>query len=454
VQRSVAGPGVGVVDAPRMLEFLGRANDALARSLHYEETLHHVAGLAVPEIADWCAVDVLEPDGELRQITSGHPDAEQEAFLLELRRRYRAEKGTSEGVSRVIRTGEAELASDVSAGPIVDLHLDAVELERYQRLAPRSYIIVPLVSRGVILGALTLLSCVEGRHYGSGDLEFAHHLARRFAAAVDHARLYEQAERGRERLDFLARASDLLNRSLDLDETLERLAFLVVPRMADWCTIDLAESDGSIRNLAVAHADPLKIELARNLQEHYPVDPTAATGVPNVLRTGRAELYTEIPDELLVEGAQNAEHLELIRQLGLVSVMTVPLNAQGRVFGAITLCAAESGRRYGARDLTFAEDLGRRAATAIENARLFHRQETLARESREMVALLLREATEINDNVIQALVLAKYAHEAGDAERAAEALDRTLAEARRIVEELQAAVGTRPGDLRRSGPAA
>ncbi|GAC1315738.1 MAG: hypothetical protein NVSMB25_00140 [Thermoleophilaceae bacterium] len=188
-----------VLDAQSALAFLAQASGILAGSLDYERTLSEVAQLAVPDVADWCAVDIVEPGP--RQITSGHPDPEQEALLLELRRRFRAEKQGSEGTARVIATGEPELATDVTGRAEIALRDDEDEL--YRRLAPRSYMIVPLVARGRTLGALTLLSTRSGRHYVASDLDFAQQLARRFAIAVDNARLYEEAERSRSLLDTL-----------------------------------------------------------------------------------------------------------------------------------------------------------------------------------------------------------------------------------------------------------
>src|SRR5882724_5910625 len=103
----------GVLSAEEALRFLDEASGVLATSLDYETTLGHIAQLMVPVLADWCGVDVIAKDGSLRQITSGHPDPEQETLLLELRRRYREEKAGSEGVLRVIATGRPELFTDV-----------------------------------------------------------------------------------------------------------------------------------------------------------------------------------------------------------------------------------------------------------------------------------------------------------------------------------------------------
>lgn len=359
----------GVLDPQRALAFLAEASAVLGRSLDYERTLAEVARLSVPEFADWCGVDVIQSDGSLRQITSGYPDTRVEEFLMELRRRYRREKGTSEGVMHVIATGESELASDVRNTARIDIPEGEEEL--YALLAARSYMIVPMVARGRTIGALTFLSTREGRHYGQVDLDFAQHLARRFALAADNARLYQEAEEARERLTFLARASELMSETLDLGQTLEQVAYLIVPRLADWCGIELLEEDGSIRNAAVAHVDPEKVEFAEELRRRYPPEPDAPTGVPNVIRTGRSELYPEITDEMFEQTIEDPEQLRLFRELGISSIMIVPLIARARTLGTLTLVHAESGRRYGEEDLRFAEDLARRAAVAVDNARLY-----------------------------------------------------------------------------------
>jgi PAS domain S-box-containing protein len=193
----------GVLSAEQALRFLDEASAQLARSLDHERTLGSIAQLMVPVLADWCAVDVVDDDGSLRQITSGHPDPEQERLLVELRRRYREQRGASEGVTRVIQTGEPELFSDVTGTANARLTINDAEIELYERLGPKSYIIVPLVARGRTVGAMTLLSTQPGRHYVAADLAFAEHLARRFALAVDNARLYEHAEHNRQLLDNL-----------------------------------------------------------------------------------------------------------------------------------------------------------------------------------------------------------------------------------------------------------
>jgi len=176
-------------------------------------------------------------------------------------------------------------------------------------------------------------------------------------------------KRDRARADFLARAGEVLVSSLDYQSILGTIAQFAVPALADWCSVELLEP-GAVtpRQVAVAHVDEKKVRLARELAERYPPDYNAETGVPNVIRTGKAELYGEIAPELLERGARDADHLRALRDLRLESALIVPLRVRARTFGALSFIYADSGRRYTADDLVFAEDFARRAAMAIENA--------------------------------------------------------------------------------------
>ncbi len=182
---------------------------------------------------------------------------------------------------------------------------------------------------------------------------------------------------------FLAEASEVLASSLDYQATLSSVADLVVSNLADWCAIDMLDEDGSMQQLAVTHKDPVKGAWARELRRRYPSDPDAPRGVPQVLRSGEPEFYRQVTDEMLVAAARDAEHLRILREVGFTSVMILPLVARGRTLGAITLVLAESGRRYEDGDLALAEDLARRAALAVDNARLYREaQEEIAERKR------------------------------------------------------------------------
>jgi len=650
----------------RQLGFLADASAVLGSSLDYETTLASVARLAVPELADWCVIDVLSSDGSVRRVAAVCADPALEELADELRNSYPARPERQEGTAKVLRTGRSELVVEVTDAWLDEIAPDPRQREILGSLNLRSNILVPLVARGRTLGVLTLATAESERRYGEPALRLAEELAARAALAVDNARLYHDAEetlglldtlfatapvglafldrelrylkvndtfarlngippeehlgrriaelaptlaeevedslrevletgepildreisgpapehreerfwlasyypvratdgekigvgavvtdltertraerrlsaqyqvtrilstaesldeaapqileamceslewelgsfwmldeqsgrlhlleqwhvpsiepapfaamsaeldfglgegfpgkvwqeggplwvpdfaddssfprapaaatiglhsafgfpvflgstvlgvaefysgerRGpdhellqmtdavgsqigqfvertraereseaaRERLTFLAEASRVLASSLDYETTLEQVAQLAVPAIADWCVVDVLGPEETLKRVALTHVDPEKIAWANELSERYPDDPDASDGIYSVLRSGEPALVPEISDELLVEGARDEEHLCLLRGVGLRSYISAPLVARDRVLGVLTLVTAESGRVYGEDDLAFAEELARRAATAVENAGLF-----------------------------------------------------------------------------------
>ncbi len=167
------------------------------------------------------------------------------------------------------------------------------------------------------------------------------------------------------RNEFLVKAGEALIASLDYEATLATVARLTVPHLADWCSVKLVDGDG-LKQVAVAHVDPSKVRYAEELGRRYP--PTGDSGDGRVIRTGKSELYPEIPDELLVASARDAEHLRISRELDLKSAIVVPLRAREGILGSMTFVYAGAERRYTADDLVFVEELARRAAMAIENS--------------------------------------------------------------------------------------
>src|SRR5687768_856679 len=195
--------------------------------------------------------------------------------------------------------------------------------------------------------------------------------------------------------DFLLRASEQLAASLDYETTIASIAQLAVPEIADWCAVDVLESDGRTRRVAVAHKDPENVQLVKKLREKYPDDPDSRYGVSHVIRTGEPELMKDIPDSLLAEAARDEMHLAIIRKLGLKSYVIVPLSARGTTFGALSLVSAESGREFDERDLALATELARRIGIAVENARLLRDSEKARLELEQQAAELEIQATEM-----------------------------------------------------------
>lgn len=172
-------------------------------------------------------------------------------------------------------------------------------------------------------------------------------------------------------LRYLAEASKLLASSLDYHKTLESIGKLAVPTMADWFTIDMLDKSGELQRITIAHKDPKQIKWARELQKEYPPDMNAPMGIPNVIRTGKSELYPDIPDEMLVKAARDKKQLQLLRKLGFSSAMIVPIHQQGVTVGGISFISTNPHRHYNTSDVTIAEELAHRASIAIENARLY-----------------------------------------------------------------------------------
>jgi serine phosphatase RsbU (regulator of sigma subunit) len=211
--------------------------------------------------------------------------------------------------------------------------------------------------------------------------DFVATLADTLAQAIDRALTIERlaetnVELGalNDRLTFLADASAALSGSLDYGETLDAITSFMVPRLADWCSIQLLDDSGQLRTAALAHPDPARIEWARDLGQRFPTRMDASFGAAKVIRTGRSELYPEIPAELLERAASGPGHLAIIRELALSSALVVPLAVDGEILGALTLIFAESGRRYGPGDVAFVEDVARRAARAMQSATTFRAQ--------------------------------------------------------------------------------
>jgi PAS domain S-box-containing protein len=179
--------------------------------------------------------------------------------------------------------------------------------------------------------------------------------------------------RAAERLRFLAGASTILSASLDHRFTLLELARLAVPRLADWCVIEVAGDTGELEQVASVHVDRDKERLATEMRAHYPPEVTPKAGFMHVIRRGQPIFAPIVTDELLDQAASDEVHRRFLRELGLRSGMILPIKTRDGTVAALGLFHVDSGRRYAADDLTFAEEVARRAAVALENARLYQK---------------------------------------------------------------------------------
>ena len=170
---------------------------------------------------------------------------------------------------------------------------------------------------------------------------------------------------------FLLKAEEVFASSLDERIILQRLAQLAVPRLADWCTVDLIDETGAVDRIAVEHVDPSKVELAQELVRRYPPRRDLPYGIVEATRSGKAQVYDHIPESMLHSLARNDEHLSSLHSLGMESFMIVPLTVRGGIIGAVSFVYSESPREYERNDVALVEELARRAAIAVDNARLY-----------------------------------------------------------------------------------
>ena len=200
-----------------------------------------------------------------------------------------------------------------------------------------------------------------------------------------------ERKRSSQQAAFLAEAGAILAGSLDYATTLKAVTNLAVPSIADWCAVDVMTDKGTLDRIAVAHVDPAKIELAGTIRARYE-DPDSPYSPTYVVRTGASAIVPRVSDDMITAAAHgDEEQALLVRSLGLVSYLIVPLMAHGRTFGALTLATAESGRHYSNDDLRFAQDIAFRVALAVDNARAYQDADAANRLKDEFLATLSHE---------------------------------------------------------------
>jgi signal transduction histidine kinase/CheY-like chemotaxis protein len=248
-----------------------------------------------------------------------------------------------------------------------------------------------------------------------------------------------QRKRTEQDLRFLAQASAEFATMVDVEPTFQRLARLAVPTFADWCVVDLLRDDGNLERVAVAHSDQEKARIAKALHQRLPPDPDMPHGIWNVLRTGRAEVISDMRDNILSKRSWDPERMDALRKLGLRSYLGVPLLTQGKALGVLTFISAESGRIYGDQDLALAGDLARRAATAMENASLYQALQRSDRAKDVFLATLAHELRNPLAPISNMLHLMRMRPEGTDSaapDRPLDLIERQVGQLSRLVNDL------------------
>jgi predicted ATPase/signal transduction histidine kinase len=289
------------------------------------------------------------------------------------------------------RTRERVILHDAAACP------GKFSGDRYlARRRMRSILCLPILRQAEVIGLIYLENDLLPGAFTPDRLTALELLATQAAISLENALLVAReraaraaAEDAEHRAAFLAEAGALLAESLAYEETFARLTRLCVRGLATWCVIDVLEGD-EIQRLAMAHADPAKERLLADLERRYPNGATSLDPAATAIRTGEPLLMPELPDER-VWPTRDDDHRRLLGELGARTGLVMPLTARGRTLGAITLCSAAPGRRYGRADVDLAVELARRAAVAIDNGRLYRASQEACRARSEFLTVASHE---------------------------------------------------------------
>lgn len=290
-------------------------------------------------------------------------------------------------------------------------------------------------ARGERPGVRTVMQCntvdktirwleVESVPLLNGDVEYI----AAFARDVTHRKSRE------DKLRFLVESAKLLSVTMDMRSRLQQKARLTIPSLADWCAIDLVREGEGIERAVLEHRDPEKIRYIHELQHRFPNE--REPSVARVVRTGKAELYERITDEMIAANTKRPGEYEAVRKLGLTSLMVIPITSHNGTLGAITLAFAESGRTYTQADFDFMQEFGKHLAVVIDNARLY---EELAKRDRSkdiFLAMLSHELRNPLAPIKNALELLKLRQTDEVAKEEIELIDRQFDHMTRLLSDL------------------
>ena len=388
----------------RRLRFLAQASELLASSLNYEATLARVARLAVPELADWCVVDVLDVEENVVRVAVVCADPEKESLARRLRESYPVRPKRPEGTSKVLRSGVPELTEIVTPEWLEAIAPDDEQLEILRSLGLRSNILVPLIARTRTLGVLTLATADSGRTYGADDLALAVDLARRAAVAVDNAGLYSseqlaraEAELAAGALERLAAITQVALERLSLGDLLDEL----LARIAE-----LLDADTATILLLDPEEQALEVRATVGLDEEV----RRATKVP--LGQGMAGRVAVSRQPLVVPDLDEIELVSPVMRLrGIRSLVAIPLVVEGEVIGVMHVGSLDLAR-FDNDDARLLQLVADRIALAIHQASLYEAEQAARSEvevAQQHLAFLAEASTVLASSLDYEATLARVA---------------------------------------------
>ncbi|MCW2667173.1 MAG: hypothetical protein JWN57_2135 [Frankiales bacterium] len=338
-------------------------SEALGRALTGEEVVAAVLGQGVAALGAQAGGVVLIEDDHLRVLgaVGYEPHVAQAYDGLPL--------DASSPLTDVVRRGRP-LRTGAAA------ELAALYPHLPHSVLSHSFAGVPLEVDGRVIGAMALSSTSE-ESFPAEEIAFLQTLARHCAQALERGRLFAAEQTTRERMAFLAMASERLSASLDVSETLDAVAALAVPALGDWCSVHLLDEQGAPQLVGVHHRDPERYTILRDLFERYPPEPDRGAGVGQAVGEQRLVHHRRFPEQALRAIARNDDHLAGLRKLRLGSALVVPLAVPTRTLGVLTLVRDEEDA-YDESDISLMTDLARRMATAVDNALRFGQERQTA----------------------------------------------------------------------------
>ena len=356
-------------------QFLAEATAELGLSLEYESALANVARFAVPRFADVAAVYLQGHRGaEGRVVAAFHDEAVRPELLASLQEIIASEQKTVIGT--MVRSGQPAFIKSMASVHFDTAAVSPAHLELLRELNPSSLICTPLATHGANLGMLIFVDR-NGREFDLEDRDVATELGRRAALAIENAQLLEQSfqreaeiSRANESLQLIADSSSELSQSLDIGETVRRLAHLVVPRFADVCAISLDEN-GKLQPVALATATAELEASLHSMSADQAPDDELAKQAAKALESGRPIFLPQIPEQFLQRLGDSPERSAALAAISPGSLILMPMTVRGNTIGIMSFLRTVQSPAFDREDLSLAGQLSRRTALAADNARLY-----------------------------------------------------------------------------------
>ena len=425
----------------RTAEAFAEVSRALVQSLDVAQVAERIAS-SVRELLRGTTAIVFERDpttgSQTVLSTSGDGGAEFVGMTVP------ADAGA---IGLALREKRSIVTADVTTDPRIALPPEV--RSRVERTPMRAAVAVPLIAHGRAIGAF-LVGDRAGRRFTHEETVVAEAFAHHAAVAILNAQLYQDAQGARrvaeaasERSAFLADASVVIGSTLDDELILKRVAELAVPRTADWCAVFMHVGAGPIRCVTFHHRDPAKIEPGLRYIAAQPIDIDARYGVGKVIRLGISDLASNVTDEMIRAVARDEEGVRMRLAIGHRSIMAVPIRIDDAMRGALVF-GRPTANAYDATDLALAEDLARRVALAMQNARLYRTaQEARAdaeaanRAKDEFLAVLSHELrTPLNSIAGWIRMIEAGSLKSDQVERAVATVGRNVSVLRQLIEDL------------------